>query len=194
MTSRGRRHSGTNITIQTLEPTMRDKTLPPDGLSKKASRLTSNYIAMQERARSTALESMRRRRSSARTGRRSNVVQPEGMAAATPWAFHEYESYKYALDDRCDVSWASSDPSLLWHRYDGEESRIHFERRMDLDKRYRFKFHAVVLLLVGLIGVGIAIIAASQIIAAALLHAQANSYSRSGVRIGARSEIKIAHY
>ena len=126
-------------------------------------------LAMQERARSTALESMRRRRSSARTGRRSNVVQPEGMAAATPWAFHEYESYKYALDDRCDVSWASSDPSLLWHRYDGEESRIHFERRMDLDKRYRFKFHAVVLLLVGLIGVGIAIIAASQIIAAALL-------------------------
>ena len=94
----------------------------------------------------------------------------------------------------CDVSWASSDPSLLWHRYDGEESRIHFERRMDLDKRYRFKFHAVVLLLVGLIGVGIAIIAASQIIAAALLHAQANSYSRSGVQIGARSEIKIAHY
>lgn len=124
---------------------------PPKRLSRTASRLTSHYHAMQDRARNTALESMRHRRLSAR-GTGAALVHPEGIllpvGPSTDDMYLGCESYKY----------------------DGEESRIHFERRMELDVKYRRLLDLVTLILVVVIGVLVAMIATGQIVLAGLLH------------------------
>ena len=123
-------------------------------LSRTASRLTSNYVALQERARTVAHTHLRKRRESMsdggtpRGGGGSAVVHPEGVV------------------ETVSASMGEEDHACESYKYDGEESRIHFERRMELDGQYMRSLNAVILGLVFAIGILVAVIAVAQIIVA----------------------------
>lgn len=251
--SRDRRASEAGVLVAELDGNQKKKSLPPSrGLSKKATRLTSTDIAMQEIARTKALKAMRHQKngsagaeawSTQRTDPRVRCLFPptrwsHGGAARTRQSRNGRSGTRYSLcvgtknaapcharclwnarapcrgtcgrakcrpchrsgiPQECNLlAWGEPSrlsrhqrnshhqhrrrhrhhnhqphlhyyshhqppPQVESYKFYGEESRIHYERRMALNKNYTRTFSLIIAGLVFAIAITIAFIDAFQV-------------------------------